>query len=305
MKAEPEMRAERDDAPAMRTPSDRTIPVVLWLAAALVVSVVALWLWSSTREGQPPVLPPAAQAPAREVQPPVAQPEPAKAAGAPVQHPVATAEQPLDPQELPAALSGLLGNKAAASFLHSDRFALRFAATVDSLGREHSVARMWPVLPTPGRFVVEERAEGTVIAAENAARYTPLVLLAGTVDVAAAVRLYRRMYPLLQQAYRELGFGGRYLNDRVVEVIDILLATPEAPEAPRVELVPVKGPVPSLQPWVRYQFVDPELEALAAGQKILVRVGPVNQRRLKSKLAELRRELTLPAVPAAAAPASR
>lgn len=305
MNAEPELRAERDDAPAPRMPSDRTIPIVLVLAAAVVVSVVALWLWSSAGERQPPVPPPAAQAPAREVQPPVAQPGPAKAASAPVQHPVAAAEQPLDAQELPAALSGLLGNKAAASFLQSDRFAQRFAATVDSLAREHSPANMWPVLPTPGRFVVEERAEGTVIAPENAARYTPLVLLAGTVEVPAAVRLYRRMYPLLQQAYRELGFGDRYLNDRVVEVINVLLATPEAPEAPRVELLPVKGPVPSLQPWVRYQFVDPELEGLAAGQKILVRVGPVNQRRLKSKLAELRSELTAPAVPGGAPPAPR
>ena len=149
MNAEPELRAERDDAPATRMPSDRTIPIVLVLAAAVVVSVVALWLWSSAGERQPPVPPPAAQAPAREVQPPVAQPGPAKAASAPVQHPVAAAEQPLDAQELPAALSGLLGNKAAASFLQSDRFAQRFAATVDSLAREHSPANMWPVLPTP------------------------------------------------------------------------------------------------------------------------------------------------------------
>jgi hypothetical protein len=221
-----------------------------------------------------------------------------------VQHPVAVEEPPLQPQEIPAALDGLLGTKAAATFLQADGFARRFAATVDSLGREHAPSSTWPVLPTPGRFLVAERPDGTVIAPENAARYTPLVLLAGTIDVRAAVRLYRRMYPLLQQAYRELGFGDRYLNDRVIDVIDLLLATPDAPEAPRVELLPVKGPVPSLQPWVRYQFVDPELEGLVAGQKILVRVGPVNQRRLKSRLAELRRELTAPGASAAAAPAA-
>jgi hypothetical protein len=33
------------------------------------------------------------------------------------------------------------------------------------------------------------------------------------------------------------------------------------------------------------------LESLAAGQKILLRVGPVNQRRLMGKLAEFRGEL--------------
>jgi hypothetical protein len=294
MSGDPELRAQRDGPPA--TPPDRTIAVLLVLASLVVVSVVAMWLWSTGAERQPLAPPSEAQAPPQQQQAAPRQPP----ASAQVQHPVPTDEQPLEAHAIPAALSGLLGAKAAATFLQTDDFARRFAATVDSLAREHSPSRVWPVLPTPGRFLVEERAEGSVIAPENAARYTPLVLLAGTVDVPAAVRLYRRMYPLLQQAYRELGFGDRYLNDRVVEVIDVLLATPEAPESPRVELLPVRGPVPSLQPWVRYQFVNPELEALGAGQKILVRVGPVNHRRLKSKLAELRKELTAPVVPTAA-----
>jgi hypothetical protein len=99
------------------------------------------------------------------------------------------------------------------------------------------------------------------------------------------------MYPLLEQAYRELGLGNRYLNDRVVEVIDTLLATPEPQSAPRVQLEEVKGPYPSERPWVRYQFVDPSLESLSAGQKILVRVGPANERILKRKLSEVRRLL--------------
>lgn len=284
-----DMRAERDDAPQARP--DRTITTLLVIASLIVVAVVATWLWSTSAERQPPVAaPPRAEAP-----PPVEQAVAPAPAASQVQHPIAADDQPLQREGITDALGGLLGTKAAATFLQADDFPRRFAATVDSLARDHSPSGIWPVLPTPGRFLVEERAEGTVIAPENAARYTPLVLLAGTIDVGAAVRLYRRMYPLLQQAYRELGFGDRYLNDRVVEVIDVLLATPEAPESPRVELLPVRGPIPSLQPWVRYQFVDPALEALSAGQKILVRVGPVNQRRLKARLVELRKELTAPA----------
>lgn len=285
-----DLRAERDDAPQPRP--DRTITMLLVTAAVIVVTVVAAWLWLTSGERQPPVAVPQPQAPPP---PPRDRAVPAQApASSQVQHPVAADDKPLERHEIPAALGGLLGTKAAATFLQMDDFPRRFAATVDSLARDHSPSTIWPVLPTPGRFLVEERAEGPVIAPENAARYTPLVLLAGTIDVPAAVRLYRRMYPLLQQAYRELGFADRYLNDRLVEVIDVLLATPDAPEAPRVELLPVRGPVPSLQPWVRYQFVDPELEALSAGQKVLVRIGPVNQRRLKIKLAELRKELAAP-----------
>jgi hypothetical protein len=299
MAGDSELRAERDDAPESRP--DRTVAVLLGLAGLVLASVLAAWVWTARRDVAPP--PQAAAPPAV----PVPQ-EQAPASSAPVapevRHPLEADAKPLEPQEIPAALDGLLGPKAASTFLQTDNFARRFVATVDALGREHAPPAMWPVLPTPGRFTVEERPDGPVIAAENASRYTPLVLLAGTVDVAAAVSLYRRMYPLLQQAYRDLGFGDRYLNDRVMDVIDLLLATPAAPESPRLHLEEVKGPVPSLRPWVRYQFADPELEALSAGQKILVRVGPVNQRRLKAKLAELRQELAgVAPTPSAAQPA--
>ena len=70
-----------------------------------------------------------------------------------------------------------------------------------------------------------------VINPDNSQRYVALVLLAESVDAAAVAAAYRRMYPLFQQAYEELGYPGRYFNDRLVEVIDHLLATPPAPQA--------------------------------------------------------------------------
>ena len=58
-----------------------------------------------------------------------------------------------------------------------------------------------------------------------------------------------------------------------------------------MHLVEVKGEHASRQPWVRYEFVDPQLQALSSGQKMLVRMGPENARRLKAVLAELRRRV--------------
>jgi hypothetical protein len=37
-----------------------------------------------------------------------------------------------------------------------------------------------------------------------------------------------------------------------------------------------------------YQFADPNLEALSAGQKLLLRMGPANAVIVKAKLRELR-----------------
>jgi len=68
----------------------------------------------------------------------------------------------------------------------------------------------------------------------------------------------------------------------------VLLAAPVPEEPVEVRLTEVKGPVPSTQPWVRYEFADPALESLSAGQKMMIRVGPAQQRRLQMKLRELR-----------------
>ena len=89
-----------------------------------------------------------------------------------------------------------------------------------------------------------------------------------------------RLYPLFQQAYVELGYPNGYFNDRLVGVIDHLLAAPEP-----------KAPIALTQPKVMYEFADPALADLSAGQKIMVRVGLDNEPRLKAKLREIRKAL--------------
>jgi hypothetical protein len=112
-----------------------------------------------------------------------------------------------------------------------------------------------------------------------------------------AFALYRRLYPSLQQAYEDIGYPKRYFNDRLVEVIDLLLATPAVDGPLKVHLPTINGPLQPERPWVLYEFDDPALQSLAAGQKVLLRMGPVNERRMKTKLAEIRRLLTASAAP--------
>jgi hypothetical protein len=106
------------------------------------------------------------------------------------------------------------------------------------------------------------------------------VRLAEAVPTEALVATYTRFYPLFQQQDENLGYPDRYFNDRVVEVIDHLLAVPE-----------VHRLVLLTQPRVLYEFADPELEGLSAGQKILVRMGRENTVKVKAKLQEIREAL--------------
>jgi hypothetical protein len=264
-----------------------TQALVLLAMAGTIVAGLTLWrMGLITLTDEPLLFPP--EAPSVQAQPPAPPPEPR------IEYPLAAPPRlsaGLSGAALERALADLLGSEAVASLLQLEDFPHRFVATVDNLARPHAPALVWPVVPTPGRFTVDERESGPLVAADNASRYTPFVLVAEAVDARRAVDLYVRLYPALQRAYEELGFPGRYFNDRLIEVIDLLLATPQTGYPLTLHLTQVKGPVESLRPWVRYEFADPALESLSAGQKILVRVGPVNQRRLTAKLGEIRSEL--------------
>jgi hypothetical protein len=188
-------------------------------------------------------------------------------------------------------LQGLFQRKDFVTWVIPGSFVRHVVATVDNLGRAQAPKAVWPVHPTPGRFTTTPSANGEAISTDNSTRYSPFVSFVESVDSRKAVAVYVRLYPLFQQAYVELGFPKRYFNDRLVAIIDQLLATPKPTGALAVSLLEVKGPIPSLQPWVRYEFTDPELKSLSSGQKIMLRMGPQNQRRLDVKLTDLRKEL--------------
>ncbi|WP_280151167.1 DUF3014 domain-containing protein [Piscinibacter sp. XHJ-5] len=263
------------------------------VAVLFALGYLSWWYWHGT---QPP--------PRTEIERPVAGavmpavPPPAASAPVAIQHPIEPATEETAPVTLPLltesdpfmaqALAQLVRAPKARAMLQTDSIVRRFVATVDNLGRAHASAQLWPVQPTPGRFTVRTQGEVAVIDADNGLRYAPFVLLVESVDVARASAMYRSAYPLFQRAYEDLGYPNGYFNDRLVAVIDHLLAAPEPATPPAVRLLEVQGPVQLTRPWVHYEFVDPKLEAMSAGQKLLVRMGPVNERRLKARLAALR-----------------
>ena len=288
----PPSGARRGDNPGRR--------VLLWLVLLILALAAAWWGWTTWQQRQQ--LAGAESVAAREAADraaaSAAQPDSGSATPAESAQPMflvdaQAAGGPLPPLDQADAvvvpeLDALLGARRVASSLQSDGFVRRVVATVDNLTREHAASRIWPVQPTAGKFTAAGAPGAERIAEDNAARYTPLVLMLEQVDVARAAAVYQRLYPLFQQAYEELGYPNKYFNDRLVAVIDHLLAAPEPAGPVRLHLTEVKGEVASVRPWVRYEFDDPALESLSSGQKMMVRVGPVNERRLKARLRAVR-----------------
>ena len=259
------------------------------LGVCLLAAAGGAWWWW---QGRAPAPAPVAQAPATGALAP-------EAAKPPVEHPIEAAPAALsagEGQSLPAlaesdsalraAIVGLVGDKALVEFFQMTGIVAKFVATVDNLPRGKVATRILPVRGPGGAFVVDGEGDERLIGAANAGRYAAHVRLLEGVDSERAAAVYVRFYPLLQQAYRELGYPQGNFNDRMVEVIDHLLATPA-----------IDGPIRVVQPKVLYEFADPDLQARSAGQKLLLRMGAENTARVKRKLLEFRRQITAAAPP--------
>ncbi len=233
----------------------------------LVAAGAGYYFW---RAGNPPMLPP----------PPAQAPAPAVAGPHYPLSPDTNAPLPRLNDSDPAlaqALTSVFGAPSFARFFIPEDIVRHIVATIDNLPREGYAQRLSPVKPVGGLVLTTGKEGSLAIAPANAARYASHVRLLEGVDPGKLVALYVNFYPLFQQAYMDLGYPEGYFNDRLVEVIDHLLATPEA-----------AAPIALTLPHVLHEYADAQIEARSAGQKLLIRMGPENAAPVKAWLRAFR-----------------
>lgn len=260
-------------------------------AAVIVVAVVGVGAYLAHRAmvaNTPPPAPAATSASAASAAPSIRHPIAQAASG-----PAAATTAPLptlgqSDTSVADTLAALAGGADLRALLVPRQIIARIVATIDALPRHAIGSRILPLRTPQGAFVTDQAGGATVIGDRNAERYAPYMRVVDSVDPKMLVAWYVRYYPLFQQAYRQLGYPKGYFNDRLIEVIDNLLAAPDLAQPPAVELQ--QG---------HYVYVDPALESLSVGQKLLLRVGPADAARIKAKLRAIRADLTGAALPAA------
>jgi hypothetical protein len=180
------------------------------------------------------------------------------------------------------ALSKLITNKSLMKLFYTEGIIHNITATIDNLTYRRAPMRVMPIESAPGKFQIAGSESDLTISPKNSAHYTLYVKIAEAIDAKELVELYVRLYPLFQQSYEELGYPKKYFNDRLLTVLDNLLAAPVPDE-----------PVKLVHPNLFYQYADPDLEGRSIGQRILMRLGRDNEVIIKNKLHAINQELLL------------
>lgn len=164
-------------------------------------------------------------------------------------------------------------------WLASDELVRRFTLVISNAAYDEAPAVHVPFLRPRGSFLVVGQGDTARIDPRSYARYDLLAQVVGSLDAAGSVEAYRRLRPLVEEVYAELGYP-----DSFSTALDRALAQVESVPSIPAE-VDVRAKVMS------YEFADPDLEQLSDFQKQLLRMGPDNLRIVKAKVREIRSRL--------------
>lgn len=174
----------------------------------------------------------------------------------------------------------IINNNLLASSLVQQDIIRQFVVFVDNLAQGELTRKVSPIKGPEKLFTVSEITNKVYLNPDSYHRYDAYVDSITKMDEQSLIRTYKQLTPLLEEAFSELGYSNAKFNDRMLQAIKVLLAAPI-----------IEDPIELSSISVNYQFVDPNLEALPSAQKLLIRMGPENTRKLKVALRKLENQL--------------
>ncbi|WP_049723856.1 DUF3014 domain-containing protein [Gilvimarinus polysaccharolyticus] len=276
--------------------SNNTAMAVIAVIVIVLLGGFIYWYKTSAPEPAPVPTPPVA-VPTAVIPKPAPAPEPAPA---PVIEPaveppapvVSDIEPPAPKVELPPLDSSdefvaeQLKPKVDATLLGlivPDEVVRKTARAIIGISDNRLVNQYRPVLSPLPTMKVEETSSGPDaeyrLTDDNFKRYQRHLTLMESIEPATLADMYQELAPIFNEAYAEQGLDGDF-KEVLLNAINNMLATPE-----------VNKPITLKRPAVMYTFADPKLEALPDPQKLMLRMGPENQKRVKAYLEAFKAEL--------------
>ncbi|MCR6652901.1 MAG: DUF3014 domain-containing protein [Cellvibrionaceae bacterium] len=265
---------------------DKSLPVLLVIIAAVLIAGAVYWLMQRDKPSAQiaiPPEPPLTEAPA-EI--PVQQDETVAPVDPLVESP---ADQLKPPPKLPpldrsdADVIGFLLEASEGSFqswLIQEHLIRKFVRAMNALEEGKLVSQYRPFNDPEVPFKASNSGETWRIDANNFERYTPYLASLEQVGPERLGKIYEHYYPLLQQAYEELGVKKGDFRQVTVRALTRITKAPMPPQDASLS-----------RPSVTYRFSAADLEQRSPVEKLLFRMGPENAQRLKNLAEQLLTQL--------------
>lgn len=159
----------------------------------------------------------------------------------------------------------------------------KFTAAVDNIANGMSPTPQIDFFAPEGGFEVIKRNSDYVIDPKSYRRYDSVADAFLSLDTEQCAKLYRKAKPLIQKAYKELGYPEQDFDKTLLRAVVELLKVPI-----------VEGDIVVQKGVMAYIYADSPLENLSEAQKHLLRMGPENVRIIQGKLREVAIELGFP-----------
>ena len=177
-------------------------------------------------------------------------------------------------------VSALTPHSAFAAWLIPDQLIRLFVVVVENVADGNNpAARLTPLRPTQ-RFQTSDDPSQPVIDPASHARYNTHAEIVASIDPVGAAALYRKLYPLITEAYTELGHPEGGFDDTLRRALENLLRTPVLE---RTETLVPRAAF--------FEFADADLEDLMPVQKQFMGMGPRNVRAVQASVRDIAREL--------------
>jgi hypothetical protein len=263
---------DRDVLPS----GDPAVAIGWWIAGTAVIIGIAVVAYLTFARRPPSVQVATSRTPA------VAETAPLGGKTEPVALPPLDDSDPL----VRSLVRALSDHEAVVAWLATKGLIRNFTAAVVNVADGLTPAKQLSALHPAGPFRIIGRAGSVYVDPKGYARYGAVADAVGSIDPAAAAKLYSTLKPRIEDAAGELGVPESQFDPILQRAIVTLLETP-TPDVPLQVVPKVEG--------IGYAFSSTRYEGLSDAQKPLLRMGPHNARIIKTKLREIALALGVPA----------
>lgn len=153
----------------------------------------------------------------------------------------------------------------------------KFIIIVNDLSQGQMLYKNRTFLTPPGKIRVNNSAKGLYLSTQSYSRYDPFANAVAAIDLQKGLDLYLIFRPLFEKVYKSFSYPAAY------QVEDVFLkAAAKVIEAPtltdRIYLV---------KHTISYKYADKKLESLNDVEKLMLRMGPENTKKIQAKLRQL------------------